>query len=83
MLELDNPSDPCAADELERMLTASQIGKKWSLDASTITWLFENEPGVMVITNPRSRKRRYRTLRIPVSVAARVQRRLSMSSKAA
>jgi hypothetical protein len=40
--------------------------------------LFENEPGVVKIGERQSgRRRRYVTLRIPESVAARVYRRLS------
>jgi hypothetical protein len=40
--------------------------------------VFENEPGVLVFENPaRSSSRRFRTLRIPESVAQRVHSRFS------
>jgi hypothetical protein len=77
----DGARQPTGA--LEIMLTVQQISESWSLDPSTVRELFDKEAGVMVITNPKSRKRRYRTLRIPVSVAVRVQRRLSVSPKVA
>jgi hypothetical protein len=70
-------------DALELMLTVQQISESWSLDSSTVRELFDKEAGVMVITNSKSRKRRYRTLRIPRSVAIRVQRRLSVLLKVA
>ena len=48
------------------------------LSVDTIRNLFEKEPGVMVIHRPRRGVRRYRTLRIPASVAERVFRRLTV-----
>jgi len=55
-----------------------QLAEIWGLSAETIRELFEAEPGVLVIgTNGTRTKRRYRTFRIPESVAARVHRRLS------
>lgn len=61
----------------ERHFSPEQIGEMWSLSSDTARRLFEHEPGVLVIERKRSRARRYRTLRIPESVAARVHRRLS------
>lgn len=59
----------------ERHYSPSELA---GLSSDTIRRLFEDEPGVVNIgeRNPR-RKRRYVTLRIPQSVAARVHRRLS------
>ncbi len=51
----------------------------WNLGEDAIRRLFEKEPGVVVLSNSRRGKRRYRTLRIPESVAQRVHRRLSLS----
>jgi hypothetical protein len=73
---------PTHSSELEQMLTVSEIAQKWCLDPTTVRDLFRNEQGVLVLVNPRSRKRRYATLRIPVSVVSRVQRRLSVSKVA-
>jgi hypothetical protein len=45
--------------------------------------MFEEEPGVLVFENPvRSSSRRFRTLRIPASVAERVYARFSNSALA-
>ena len=63
----------------ERHYSPSELAELWALSSDTIRRLFEDEPGVVTIgeRNPR-RKRRYITLRIPESVAARLHRRLSM-----
>jgi hypothetical protein len=47
------------------------------LSTDSVRRLFENEPGVLVIERPSKNTRRYRTLRIPESVALRVHRRNS------
>ncbi len=62
----------------ERHYSPAELAELWGLSSDTIRRLFEDEPGVVTIgeRNPRS-KRRYVTLRIPQSVAARVHRRLS------
>jgi hypothetical protein len=59
--------------------TVAQIGEMWTLSADVVRRLFEREPGVLVIADDALKrgKRRYRTLRIPHSVAERVHRRLS------
>ncbi len=45
----------------------------------TITRLFQNEPGVLMIARPTTnRKRRYRSIRIPRAVYERVVRRLTV-----
>jgi hypothetical protein len=61
----------------ERHYSPEQLGELWNLSADTVRRLFEHEPGTLVIERKRSRARRYRTLRIPESVAARVHRRLA------
>jgi hypothetical protein len=58
--------------------TTAQLAAKWQLSVDTIRNLFEKKPGVMVIHRPRRGVRRYRTLRIPASVAERVFRRLTV-----
>jgi len=62
----------------ERHYTPDELGELWALSADTIRRLFEREPGVLVIEHQRPRgTRRYRTLRIPESVAMRVHRRMT------
>ena len=73
--------NPITAVE-EKHFTPEALGTSWGLSADTVRRLFEKEPGVLVIERQRNRAaRRYRTLRIPESVAARVHRRLSNPEK--
>jgi len=61
----------------ERHYTVEEIAEAWKLSRDKVRRLFENEPDVLVLENRSSfSKRRYRTLRIPEPVAARVYRRL-------
>jgi hypothetical protein len=62
-----------------RHYTVAEIAGLWSLSDDAVRKIFQREPGVLVIEdqNSRSRKRRYRTLRIPEFVLERVHRRLS------
>src|SRR5271170_7366917 len=63
----------------EKHHTPAELGRTWALSVETIRRLFENEPGVLKISNASgpTGRRRYKTLRIPASVAARVHRRIS------
>ncbi len=62
----------------ERHYTPEELAEIWNLSTDTVRRIFENEPGVLVIERKRSgSRRRYRTLRIPESVALRVYRRLT------
>ena len=61
----------------ERFLTVAEIGERLKLNHETARRLFINEPGVVVISNPKKGKRLYRTLRIPVAVYDRVLTRLT------
>ena len=57
----------------ERHYSPAELGELWNLSADTVRRMFEQEPGVLVFENPvRSSSRRFRTLRIPESVAERV-----------
>jgi len=58
--------------------TTAQLAVMSQLSVDTIRSLFEREPGVMLLQRPRRGVRRYRTLRIPSSVAERVFRRLTV-----
>jgi hypothetical protein len=64
---------------IERHYSVGELARRWNLSLDTIRRLFEDEPGVLVLgeSSGKRGKRRYTTLRIPESVAARVHRRLS------
>jgi hypothetical protein len=59
----------------ERCLTISEIAERLAVNSDTARRLFMNEPGVIVIAEPRKGRRQYRTLRIPERVFDRVIRR--------
>lgn len=64
----------------ERHYTVAEIAVMWNLSKDAVRRLFQNEPGVLVLgdASPRRRKRPYKTLRIPESVARRVHARCSL-----
>ncbi len=75
-----NATQAEASPAAQRHYTPEELGSLWGLSSDTVRRLFEHEPGVLLIERPRLRgQRRYRTLRIPESVAARVHRRLSLA----
>jgi hypothetical protein len=63
----------------ERHYSPAELADAWGLSADMIRVLFEREPGVLIIGDEKGtrRKRRYRTIKIPQSVAVRVKNRLS------
>lgn len=61
---------------LDRHLTVEELAEQWKVSEDFVRRLFLHEPGVIVFCHPRPGRRVYRTLRIPVSVAARVYRRM-------
>lgn len=62
---------------LEPCFSPEQLAELWNLSLDSIRRMFEHEAGVLVIERPRVYgKRRYRTMRIPESVARRVYHRL-------
>jgi hypothetical protein len=65
------------AAALERHYSPEELATTWSISADTVRRLFEEEPGVLVIEKAKQGSRRYRTLRIPESVAIRVHRRMT------
>jgi hypothetical protein len=75
-MRLDEHNSPEIPPSSEGHLTPEQLGERWNLSADTIRRLFDHEAGVLVIQRA-SGRRRYRTLRIPESVAERVHRRLT------
>jgi hypothetical protein len=53
-------------------LTVAEIAARHKLSRQTVTKIFENESGVIVIDSPtKMRKRRHRTIRIPYVVYRR------------
>lgn len=70
----------------ERHYSVAEIAKLWSLSPNAIRRIFQKEPGVLAIGEPRPRFGRGRgrvTLRIPQSVLERVHRRESIASNLA
>jgi len=58
--------------------TPAELAKMWGVSVQTIRELFRSEEGVLKIGSDGNRKRRaYKTLRVPHSVAERVHTRLS------
>jgi hypothetical protein len=64
----------------ETVYTTAELAAMWKLSNDTIRSLFEREPDVIIVQKPRRGTRRYRTFRIPASVAVRVFRRLTVSA---
>ncbi len=65
---------------LERHFSVQTLAELWGLSTDAIRDLFENEPGVLTLgARTSGRKRKYVTLRIPESVAARVYKRMTSS----
>jgi hypothetical protein len=61
-----------------RHYSVTQLAELWNLSPNKVREMFQHEPGVMAIGEPRPRFGRRRgkvTLRIPESVAERVYRR--------
>jgi hypothetical protein len=64
----------------EHHYSPAELAELWGLSPDSVRRLFESEPDVLVVesVSGRYRRRRYRTLRIPASVAERVHRRMSV-----
>lgn len=64
----------------ERHYSVAEVAEMWKLSVNMVRRVFESEPGVLAIGQPRpkfGRQRGYVTLRIPETVLERVHRRLS------
>jgi hypothetical protein len=64
-------------EQPERHFTVAEIAQNRNLSSDLIRKLFLNEPGVIVISQPKRYKRVYRVLRIPESVEQRVFARIT------
>jgi predicted DNA-binding transcriptional regulator AlpA len=61
------------------VLTVAEAAALTGFSRDTITRMFQDEPGVLVLARPTTnRKRRYRSIRIPRAVYERVVRRLTV-----
>jgi hypothetical protein len=72
-----NSSSSTATPFFERHYSVAEVASKWNYSQDVVRNIFQDEPGVLVLGNEGSHKRRYTTLRIPESVLERVHRRLS------
>jgi hypothetical protein len=71
-------AEPLAA---ERHWSPAQVAEIWGFGPETIRRIFQNEPGVVVMTKPAKKNRQqHRTIRIPQTVLERVHRRLQKSA---
>jgi hypothetical protein len=61
---------------MEEHFKCKDLAEKWCMSESTILKLFVDEPGVIKIGERSSRKRTKVSIRIPLSVAERVYRKL-------
>ena len=65
----------------ERHYSVAEVAEMWALSRNAVRRLFQNQPGVLAIGEPRpkfGRRRGYVTLRIPQSVLDRVHRALTI-----
>jgi hypothetical protein len=70
-------------DPTERHFTVSELAAAWNVSEDKVREIFRGEPGVLKLGKPASRRKRvYRPIRIPESVAARVYARLTNSVSA-
>jgi predicted transcriptional regulator len=67
-----------ASRATERHFSVAEVAELWGLSPSAVRRLFQQEPGVLALGEPRAKYGRRRgkvTLRIPQSVLERVYRR--------
>jgi hypothetical protein len=66
----------------EPKLTSKEVADKYDLHPSKVRRIFQDEPGVIRIGHPATRTRKqYYTLRIPLSVVARVFGRMTVRAE--
>jgi hypothetical protein len=71
---LDNSSIALLAHD--QHFTVQQVAATWGVSEDLVRELFQDEAGVLQITNPKRGRRRYVSLRIPKSVVERVHRKM-------
>jgi hypothetical protein len=75
--DLEDRAQQVQGHSFEKLFTPAELADLWSLSLDTVRRLFEREPGILMLSLSRPGRRRYRTLRIPLTVADRVYRRLT------
>jgi hypothetical protein len=75
-----SPAQQQDSSAFEKHFSVAEVAAMWNISIDSVRRIFEREPGVLVVggAQKRGRKRRYRTLRIPESVVARVHLKLSL-----
>jgi hypothetical protein len=63
----------------EKHYSTDELAEVWGLSPDFLRDIFEHEAGVVIFNAPKPGKRRYRTMRIPASVAQRVHTRLTVN----
>jgi len=77
--EEDFLTEATSSATLERHFSVAEVAAMWNLSKDAVRRMFQEEPGVLVLGGrSSSRKRRYVTLRIPLSVLERVHRQYSL-----
>ena len=67
----------------ERHYTVREVAELWGISQDLVRDVFRQEPGVLRIERPETRKKRgYATIRIPQSVMERVHLRLTKGQAA-
>ena len=57
--------------------TVAELARRWRWSPKTVIRVFQDEPGVLVLDRPETRRKRgYRTFTIPKSVSDRVHHRM-------
>lgn len=52
--------------------TVQEVGRMLKLSPATVTKLFADKPGVLIVTTPKPGRRAYRTMRISAEALAKV-----------
>jgi len=61
---------------LERHYSVSEVAELWGISPDLVRDVFQDEPDVVKINSPTNhRKRKYTTIRVPLSVMKRVHAR--------
>lgn len=70
---------PKTTADYQKVYTVDEVAEMTGFHRDTVTKLFENEPGVIILNRPtKMNKRRYRSIRIPPPVYERVVKKISV-----
>jgi hypothetical protein len=78
---ISNLETSCISKSEETHFTPDALAARWGVSAETVRTIFRDEPDVLRLRQPNDGKRKYVLLRIPLSVADRVHKRLSAVPK--